>query len=167
MIGLVLVSWALATEPVPVPVFIPDPLTGDASALDDQPVEDVRARALLVELNLARVSHLEQGLALVDQTERQCTPAWAEDLQRMRDAWDARAALLLTELKQPEGQWAEPPSTEAIEAAQIQVQVPLEQAEAAFQERVQLIHQLMTRCPEHRGALQGIYALGKHSFIVG
>ncbi len=165
MIGLALVLSVLATEPVPV--HIPDPLTGAASALDDHPVEDIRARTLLVRLNLSRVEHLERGLALVDQTERHCTPAWADELLAVRAAWNVQADTLTTELKQPEGQWAPAPSDEAITAAQSQVQDALEQADAAFMERVKLMNQLMARCPEHREALQGIYALGKHSFIVG
>jgi len=167
VIGLVLVTWmaaaALATEPVPVPVPVPDL----PAATDAQTSEDARVTQLLVQLNQTLVAYLEQGLALVDQTERHCTPSWAADLIRVRGEWDTASAALLLELNRPGGRWARLPSDAASIAAQAELEDPLDQAEAAFMERVRLMNQLMTRCPEHKKALQGIYALGKTSFIVG
>ncbi len=159
MIRLLVVLAALATEPVVV--------TDPPAAPDAQAAEDARVTDLLVRLNFARVAYLEQGLALVDHTERQCTSAWADELTGVRREWDTHSERLLTELKRPGGEWAPRPSDAAVEAARPQILERLDQAEAEYIERVRLMNQLMERCPEHREAIQGIYALGKHGFIIG
>jgi len=157
VIAVLLIGAVLAAEPE----------HGTAAATEAPTPEDARVTDLLVRINNARVAYLEVGLALVDATERQCTPEWAAELTGARADWDSHSDRLLTELKQPDGQWALPPSDAAIDAAQRQVQQRLEVGEAAYMERVLLMNQLMERCPEHKKALQGIYALGKHGFIIG
>ncbi len=161
MIGLALVWGALAADAVPAPV--PEP----PATADPQAVEDARVRGLVLQLNRARMVYLEEGLAIVDQAQRHCTSAWAEELLQVRGAWDVQSEQLLLELQRPGGEWAPRAREAVLSAAMAEIEAELDAAEAAYVERVRLMHQLMTRCPEHDKALQGIYALGKHSFIVG
>ena len=171
MSWLLAVTFALAAEPHPVPERSeaalanhqqdgrdpaaatsrqPPPDPGDAQAR-----EDARVRELLVQLNQSRLVSLAEGLGVVDQTERHCTVAWADDLLRVRGAWDVQRDQLLTWLKQPGGEWADPPRDEVALAAQAEIEDQLLLLEREFLERARLMNQLMERCPEHKKALQG------------
>ena len=133
---------------------------------DAQAVEDARQRDVLVRLNRERIARLTEGLAIVDQTERQCTPAWADELRAVWDTWQASSDALIHELLHPGDSWVKPPTDMVSTSASQELRPELEAAEAAFMEHVRPINRLKTRCPEHEAALQGVYALGKHGFIL-
>lgn len=157
MIRLLLAAAVLAAEPVPDDQPLDDPLAA----------EDARIRGVLLELNHTRIDHFERGMAIVGQTERQCTQPWADDMVAVGASWYERSAALKLRLQQHDGKWVLPPREAVLIAAAAEMDEEIDAAETLFVERARSINQLMTRCPEHREALQGIYALGKSGFIVG